>query len=178
MRIKTLIALASLPLSATVILAQNITYDFDKSMDFSRVRTYAWVRGTVLDDDLNHRRIVEAIDRQLRSRGLRETDASAHPDVFVAYHASFDSDLQITGFSSGWGGYRFAASRSGTARAEEILRGTLAIDMMDALSNTIVWRTIATKDIDVNAKPEMREKNIGKTVAKLFASYPPAPARR
>ena len=112
MRNVTFVACASLLLSATVALAQNITYDFDKSMDFARVRTYAWVRGTVLDDDLNHRRIVEAIDGQLRSKGLRKIKADAHPDVFVAYHASFDSDLQITGFSSGWGGYRFAASRS------------------------------------------------------------------
>jgi uncharacterized protein DUF4136 len=178
MRIRTLVAAASLLLSATVASAQNITYDYDKSMDFSRVRTYAWVRGTVLDDDLNHRRIVEAIDSQLRARGLRKIESYAHPDVFVAYHASFDSDLQIVGFSSGWGGYRFGASRSGSARAEEILRGTLAFDMVDAATNTIVWRAMATKDIDVNAGPEKREKNITKTIAKLFANYPAASARR
>ena len=178
MRNLTFVTFASLLLSATVALAQNITYDLDKSMDFARVQTYAWVRGTVLDDDLNHRRIVEAIDGQLRSKGLRKIEAWAHPDVFVAYHAGFDSDLQITGFSSGWGGYRFGASRSGTARAEEILRGTLAIDMVDGLSNTIVWRAMASKDIDVNAKPEKREKNINKTVAKLFQSYPAASERR
>jgi hypothetical protein len=41
MRIKTLIATAGLLLSATAALAQNITYDFDKAMDFGRLRTYA-----------------------------------------------------------------------------------------------------------------------------------------
>lgn len=178
MRIKTFIAAVSLLLSTTAALAQNITYDFDKSMDFGRFRTYAWVRGTVLDDDLNHQRIVEAIDAQLRGQGLRQVEAGAQPDVFVAYHASFDTDLQVVGFSSGWGGYRFAASRSGTARAEEILRGTLVVDMVDAATHTIVWRAMATKDIDVNAKPEKREKNITKTVAKLFESYRAVSGRR
>ena len=178
MRIATFVTAAALALSSTVGLAQSLTYDFDRSMDFRRIRTYAWLRGTVLDDDLNHRRIVEAIDGQLRSKGLRKIEAHAHPDVLVAYHASFDTDLRIEGFSSGWGGYRFAGARSGTARAEDILRGTLAIDMVDALSNTIVWRAMASKDIDVNAKPEKREKNINKTVAKLFQSYPAASERR
>jgi hypothetical protein len=53
----------------------------------------------------------------------------AQPDLFVAYHATFDRDLQISGFSSGWGPYRFALNRTGVARAEEILTGTLAVDM-------------------------------------------------
>jgi Domain of unknown function (DUF4136) len=178
MRIATFVTAAALALSATVGLAQSIAYDFDRSMDFDRLRTYSWVPGTELSDDLNHRRIVDAVDAQLRSKGLRKVEKFAHPDVLVAYHASFDRDLQIEGFSSGWGGYRFAGTRSGTARVEEILRGTLAIDMVDALSNTIVWRAMAGKDIDVNAKPEKREKNINKTVAKLFKSYPAASERR
>jgi hypothetical protein len=174
MRIGNSAMAAGLLLSATVALAQSINYDYDRSMDFTRVRTYAWVRGTVLQDDLNHRRIVEAIDNGLRSKGLNKVEADARPDVLVAYHASIDTDLQIEGFSTGWGGYRFAGSRSGTARAEQILRGTLAIDMVETRSNTIVWRAIASKDIDVNARPEKREKNIHKTVAKLFKNYPVA----
>jgi hypothetical protein len=83
-------------------------------------------------------------------------------------------DLQITGFSSGWGGYRFAGSRSGMVRAEEILIGTLVVDVVNAKTKTIVWRGTATKEVDVNASPEKRDRNINRAAEKLFKNYPPA----
>jgi hypothetical protein len=122
---------------------------------------------------LNDKRVVSAIDAQLALKGLVKVDSPADADVAVAYHATFDRDLQINGFSSGFGGYRFGGNRSGTARAEEILTGTLAVDVVNARTKTIVWRGIANKDIDVNANPEKREKNINKTAQKLFKNYPP-----
>jgi hypothetical protein len=33
---------------------------------------------------------------------------------------------------------------------------------------------VATRDLDVKATPEQREKNINKAVEKLFKHYPPA----
>jgi hypothetical protein len=63
--------------------------------------------------------------------------------------------------------------RSGTARAEEILVGSLVIDVVDARTRTIVWRGMASKDIDVDASAEKRDKNINKAAEKLFKNYPP-----
>jgi hypothetical protein len=177
MRMLTSAIAASVLLAGTIALGQTITYDYDKSKDFGRAKTYAWVRGTVVPDAFNHRRIVDAVNAQMGIRGLREVEMAANPDLFIAYHASFDSDLHITGFSSGWGGYRFG-DRSGTARTEEILVGTLAVDIIDAATRTIVWRSIATKEIDVDASPDKRAKNITKAAEKLFAHYPVKPGRR
>jgi hypothetical protein len=173
MRISTFVTTAALALLGTMTFAQSVSYDFDRSTDFSRLRTYAWVRGTTLHDELNHKRIVGAIDAQLSQKGLVRLETRANADVLVAYHATFDRDLQINGFASGWGGYRFAGSRSGTARAEDILVGTLVVDVVNADTSTIVWRGIASKDIDVKASPEKREKNINRTAEKLFKNYPP-----
>jgi Domain of unknown function (DUF4136) len=122
MRAATLASAASLALLGTIAHAQGVTYDFDRATDFSRIRTYAWVRGTPLGDELNHKRVVNAIDAQLASKGLTKVEASMNPDVLVAYHASFDRDLEINGFASGWGGYRFGGMRSGSARVEKIVR--------------------------------------------------------
>jgi hypothetical protein len=174
MRISTCLTTAVLALGS-VTFAQSVTYDFDRATDFARFRTYAWVRGTTLPDELNHARIVGAVDAQLAAKGLAKVQTPTGADLLVAYHASFDRDLQINGFSSGWGGYRFPGSRSGVARAEEILVGTLAVDVVDARSRTIVWRGIASKDVDVKASPEKRQKNIDRTAEKLFRNYPPRP---
>ena len=172
MRITTFFAAAALVAFGTIAFAQSVTFDFDRSTDFASLRTYAWVRGNRLDDELNHQRILRAVDAQLAMKGLAKIEPSARPDVLVAYHAAFDRDLQINGFASGWGPYRFA-SRSGSARAEEILVGTLVVDVMNAATNAIVWRGMASKDIDVKAGPEKREQNINKAAERLFKNYPP-----
>ncbi len=172
-RITTFVTTACLALVGTLAFAQSVTYDFDKTANFSQFRTYAWVRGMNLDDELNHQRIVRAIEGQLAAKGFAKADRQANPDVLVAYHASFDTTLQITGFSSGWGGYRFAGSRSGSARADEILVGTLVVDIVNAKTEAIVWRGTASRDIDVKANPEKREKGINKAAEKLFKNYPP-----
>jgi hypothetical protein len=172
MRIATFATTVCLALVGTIVCAQSVTYDFDSAANFTRFKTYTWVRGTNVNDELNHKRIMRAIDAQLTARGFSQVEAIGNPDVLVAYHASFDRDLEIN--ASGLGGYRLAGPRSGTARVEEIVVGTLAIDMMDAQTKNIVWRGIATKELDVKASPEKKEKNINKTAEKIFKNYPPA----
>jgi hypothetical protein len=174
MRIRTFVTTVCLAMLGTIAFAQSVTYDFDRTASFSKFQTYAWIEGTSVSDELNHQRIVRAIEAQLASEGLSKVERSANPDVLVAYHATFDKSLQITGFSSGFGAYRFAGSRSGSARADEILVGTLVVDMVNAKTQAIVWRGTATKDIDVKASAEKRDKSIKKAAEKLFKHYPPA----
>ena len=174
MRIGTLATAVSLMLLGTITLAQSVTYDFDRAANFASFRTYAWTRGVELSDQLNHARVVQSIERQLGLKGFTRVPASANPDVLVAYHASFDRNLQINGFGSGWGGPRFSGMRSGTATTQEILTETLVVDMIDADAKSIVWRGLASGDVNVAAKPEKRDKNINKAAAKIFKNYPPA----
>ena len=179
MRFMQLMIAAGVLTAGTIGTAQQVSYDVDRQQDFSKFRTYTWVRGTEIADPLNHRRIVAAIDAQLAAKGLVPGATPGQADVVVAYHASFDRDLQISGFSSGWGGYRFGGSRSGVARAEEIVTGTLIVDVIAARTREIVWRATATREIDADATPEARERNINRAVAKLFKTYPaPKPAGR
>ena len=170
---RTVMAFAALTLSARIVTAQEVSYDYDKTAAFAGYHTYAWVTGHPVDDALNHKRIVAAVDSQLKVKGFRLVDGSEHPDVLVAYHASFGKNVQVTGFSNGWGGYRFA-NRSASARAEEITVGTLVIDLVDAATRSIVWRGTASKDLDPKASPEKRDKNINRAVEKVFRKYPPS----
>jgi hypothetical protein len=172
MRIATVMTTVGVLLFSAITLADNVNYDFDPNANFSSFRTYTWVRGNEVGDQLNHSRIVRAIETQLGIKGLTKVDANDRPDVLVAYHASFDENLQISGFSTGFGGYRFGGNRSGTARVEEITIGTLAVDIVDARTKTIVWRAMASKELDPKASPEKRDKNINKATEKLFRNYP------
>ena len=166
MRFATLIGTAAL-LASTTAQAQTVTYDYDRSADFGAIKTYAWVGGN-LEDELNHQRVVHAVDAQLAGKGLRKVEPDEHPDVVLAYHAAFGREVQVSG--SGWNGYRL--SRTGSARVEEVLVGALALQFADARTGDVVWRGMASRDVDVDASPEQRDKNITKAVEKLLKHYP------
>lgn len=172
MKFASVIAAALLLLVSATANAQSVSFDFDKTARFSSFRTYAWIRGTEVPDEFNHARVVDAVNTQLVAKRLAPAPATARPDLFVAYHAVFDRSVQITGFADGFGPYRLG--RSVSARTNEIVTGTLVVDLIDAATNTIVWRGIAAKEIDVKADPRAREKNINRVAARLFKNYPPA----
>ena len=166
---KTLVSAVLTICLGTMVLCQHVAVDFDKGSDFSRFKTYAWVPGTDVPDELNHKRIVRAVDDQLMAKGLARV--ASGPDLLVAYHASFDRDLQIVGLSGGLP-YRFGGGPL-NARAETILKGTVVIDLVDADTQAIVWRATATSDIDPGATAEKRDRNIARAAAKMFKHYPP-----
>jgi len=177
MRIATMLTTLGLALMSAGASAQNVTWDYDKEADFTRYRTYTWVPGTNLGDEFNHKRVMAAVDAQLAAKGMRRVEANENPDMLVAYHASFDRDLQINASSfdtGGWGGYRFGSNRTGSARVQEILVGTLIVDLVDAGTRDVVWRGIANKEVDVKADPEKRDRNMNQAAEKLFRKYPPA----
>ena len=50
MRITTAATVVGLALLGPITLAQNVTYDFDRSAPFARFKTYTWVKGTPVND--------------------------------------------------------------------------------------------------------------------------------
>jgi hypothetical protein len=175
MRIATFAVTVWLTLLGAIALAQNVTYDYDRAVNFSAYKTYAWTRGTELTDELNHARVVRAIDAALVAKGLAPVKPNANPDVRVAYHASFDKNLEIIGSSQGFGPLGLGGDRLGSARVQPVLVGTLVVDISDARTHAIVWRSLASSDIRPTDKPESRERKIVKATEKMFKNYPPKP---
>jgi hypothetical protein len=173
MRIATFTTCVWLTLLGTMALAQSVTYDYDRAANFSNYKTYAWTRGTELTDDLNHARVVRAIEGALVAKGLARVEPGANPDVLVAYHASFDKNLEIIGSAHGWGPLGLGGDRWGSARVQPVLVGTLVVDISDAWTHAIVWRSLASSDIRPTDKPESRDKKITRATAKMFKNYPP-----
>jgi hypothetical protein len=174
MRMHTLVPMLGLALASATASAQKVTYDYDKAADFSKIRTYAWAETRAeVQDDFNHKRIVAAVDSQMALKGLTKVEQGGVADVLVAYGAGFDRNLQISGSSSDWGGPLYRGNRSGSARTEEIVTGTLVIAMVDPETKSVMWRGVAVRDLDKNASPEKRDKAVNKAVGKVFEKYPP-----
>jgi hypothetical protein len=149
--------------------AQDVSYDYDRSANFSGYRTYAWAGGTNLADDFNHARIVAAVDRQLAAKGLTGVDSAGSPDVLVAYQVGMHQDLEVNGYEN-----RLDLPSGGPswARLERVPVGTLVVGIIDVKTHSMVWRAAATKDLDSSASPGKWEKSINKAVEKMFKHYP------
>jgi len=105
---RTLItSLAAFVAMSAIALAQHVTYDVDRSVDWHRFSSYAWVQGPASADSANNDRIVNAVTGELASKGFQRVAQDAGPDLLVAYHTSLDCDVKVTGLSKGWGPYQF-----------------------------------------------------------------------
>jgi hypothetical protein len=161
-------------------VAQKVSYDFDKTANFQSFKTYAHKDGTKVGQPLIDDRITAAIDAAMASKGF--TKAEGKPDVFVVYHVAFDKQKDISTYSSGYGGgygaygWGWGGGWGGgttTTQVRDILIGTLVIDLADANKGQLAWRGMGVKEVNVQAKPEKRDKSITNAVNKIFKNYPP-----
>ena len=155
---------------ATAGLAQDVNYNFAKDVDFSRFKTYKWVeiKGSELLDDITAKQLRSAIEEELAKKGLRQVDRD-DADLYIGQQVAIRQEKEISAYSSGWGpGPGWRGRGFTTAQTNTILIGSLALDMYEVPKRQLVWRGVATKTLDVNAKPDKREKNIKKGVEKLL----------
>src|SRR5579862_5635199 len=68
-------ALLLLPGILTSAVAQKVKVGYDKSVDFSKYKTYTWAKPSMpITRPLLYEMVVGAIDNQLAKRGLQRTD--------------------------------------------------------------------------------------------------------
>jgi Domain of unknown function (DUF4136) len=160
-----------------LVLAQDVTYNYDQGTDFSKFKTYKWVeiKDAPHPDELMDKQIKAAIDSQLALKGLSKRDGDP-ADLYVGYQIGVDKEKSINAYNMGggpWGGGARWGGGMATATTSTINIGQLVIDMYDPAQKQIVWRGMGTKEIDPTAKPDKRSKNLEKGVAKMLKNYPP-----
>jgi hypothetical protein len=178
-----LILWTSLLMIAGAAFGQDVRYNFDKSTDFTKFKTYEWVviKDATQADSLTDKQIKAAVDAQLAAKGLRKLEGE-DASLYVAYQAAIGTEKQFTSFNSGWGygpgwyggGWYGYGGGVTTGQTSTIYNGQLVLDMYDPANHDLIWRGVASKSLDPKAKPEKREKNLNKAVAKLLKNYPPA----
>jgi len=167
---------------SSAALAQDVRYNFDKQSNFSGFKTYRWValKGAQPLPDLTERQVKAAIDAELAKKGLTLAQGD-QADLLVGYQAAVDTEKQYTSYDTGWGygpgwyggGWYGGGGGMTTGSTSTIYVGQLAVDMYAAAPHQLIWRGVASKTLDENAKPEKQQKNLAKAVAKLLKNYPP-----
>lgn len=147
----------------------RVTSDFDRSADFNSYKTYNFHQKGIdkLElNDLDKRRILNAIDAQMAAKGFAKTDAS--PDLYINVLASSKEKINIdNGYYGGyWGPYY-----GGGSRVYQYTSGTIIIDIVDDKRNILVWQGAGSglnvSDLDRKAD------DIPQAVAEIMAKFPP-----
>ncbi len=175
----------ALSLMIASALGQDVRYNYDKSTDFSKFKTYKWVdiKGAQKPNDITDKQIRASIDAELAKKGLSKVDSDS-ADLYIGYQVGIQTEKEFTSFNSGMGpGWGYGAGWGGgwygggggmtTGSTSTIYIGQLALDMYESSKKDLAWRGVVSKTIDTKAKPDKQQKNLDKAVAKLLKNYPP-----
>lgn len=162
-----------------VVACSSVTtsFDYDKSADFSKYKTYSYTDHTQKLPEINsldRDRIIAAVDAEMSKRGYTKTDSN--PDALVDIFLKTEEEMTATatntggygrwGYGYGWGG--------GTTHVDynKYTKGTIFISLIDRATEKIAWQGRGTKTLNENVKPEKKEANIKSAIALVFANYP------
>ena len=158
--------------------AQKVKIDYDKTADFSKFKTYAWVQGTPLFDPELDAYVRNSVADMLHHLGMTEAPVNA-ADILVTYHAAVDTDISVgtaldPTFAATGGtpmpGHSVWETSSGAAPAH-VSKGSLAFEILDRVKNQPVWTGVAKHTVK-DTQHERRDQ-LQKALDKLFHTFPP-----
>lgn len=174
---KRILYIMLLPLLLLLGSCQSIKVvsDFDKEVNFSQYKTYAFHKPSIDKvklNDFDKKRILHAIDAEMAAKGLVKSDT---PDMIIGIYTKEAErvDIYQNYYGGAWGWYPyyhpFGYPNTSVSRTVE---GTLFIDLLDAKSNKLIWQGIGYTDIK-NRTTEKKEQQLKELIGKILSQYPP-----
>lgn len=180
-----------IPIIALLILnscsSLSVTADSDKSVDFTKFKTYSYYGWADNSDKILNQfekeRIEKAFSNELTKRGLTYVESAG--DLVVTLYIVTEQKQQTTatttGMYTGYGGYYGYGPRYGwgggmsttSYNTYDYTVGTLVIDIYDDGGKALIYESVGKGTIDEN--PKAREKNITHVAAAMMKAYPVKP---
>lgn len=153
----------------------RVNSDYDKKVDFSQFKTYAFYK-TGIDkveiSDLDKKRILRSIDEEMTAKGLTKSET---PDLLININTKAEKNINVNQFYAGYGygwGYGWNPYWGGHTSVSTSTEGILTIDLIDAKKKELVWQGEGTGYLTQNT--DKKDENIKCFVTKILALYPPA----
>ena len=169
----------------TAAFGMSVKSDYEKTYDFSRLRTYAFKTDRASNDPLNTntivaRRIQNGLATQLDANGFSQT--TQDPDFIVAFYSTTTqkTSIQSTGFGGfgygrgfGWGYGIPGAGRWYRGFGPDIwttnyTQGCVMADVIDPKTNELVWRGVVTDTVKGIGQSEKQANQAAKDLVKNF----------
>jgi len=150
------------------LIAQDVQTDYDHTTDFSKYKTFTWIKQPKTENPLMQQRIIDAVNTQLETKGLRLVSTDA--DLGISANTATREEQTLNSFYdgfSGWGWHRYW----GPVTVETYTVGTLVVDLFDMQTKQVKWWSAASDTI--SDKPEKNAKKLNEAVEKMFKHFPP-----
>jgi hypothetical protein len=162
--------------------AQKVKVGYDKSVDFSKFKTYTRLEPSQPPTrPVLYRIVVSSIDSELSAKGLQRVDSDGDLTLELAggvdYGIAVASGPPLTSSHSGappainstmWSGANGGQGELLPAEPE----GSLQLQFIDRAANKIIWSGTVTQALDQEDKGKSLEL-ASKAVSKLLQRYPP-----
>jgi len=163
----------------------DIKTDYDRSVNFSQFRTYAFFNPMGIENP-NYSSIYgsifrEAISREMESRGYTKSD---NPDLLINVSGRLQDKTRVTttpdpymsggyyGYRRGaygaWGGYGYGTQ----THVSQYTEGTVNVDMVDRAQKRMVWEGVAVGRVNEKRTNEETRANIHAGIKEMFAGFP------
>ena len=158
--------------------------DYDPNIDFSKLKTYAWLPNQpqgqtrlLHTNFLRLNRIRDAIDRALLAKGLNQTKQS-DADFLIRSLVTekLDSVAMPTGHSPDHDP-DLPAPVPKTKSAERYENVALIVDFLSARDQNLIWRGEDEIRVQRDTTAKTREGFIQELVGRILSHYPPAIVR-
>jgi hypothetical protein len=173
MRVALTLAMLGAP---SLLSAQDVKTDYDKTYDFSKVHTFAVKMGTRWGNQLGEDRVKNEITQALTAKGWKQASEETADSIAVIHGASqtkHDVNTFYSGMGGGWGYYGGGGMATASTTVSEYQVGTLVVDIFDRPSKKLIFRGTATDEL--SDKAEKNQKKANKATTKMFKDFPPKP---
>jgi hypothetical protein len=167
---------------AGCVTGPYIQADYDRSVDFTAYKTFAFVKPLGTDRNgyqtIISQHLKAATARELEARGLRLDETS--PQLLVNFNANLSEKMRVVNTapagSAHYYDYRYGAYSSWSRYPYDQYvtyyhEGTLNIDVIDAAKKQLIWESTAVDTVTQktlnNIQPALDD-----AVAAAFAQYP------
>jgi len=175
---KTSLILSMMALLSACSSGPDLRSDYDPSADFTKYKTYGFVRvpGT---DQAQYQTLItqhfkKALREQMDARGYRyvETD----PDLLLNFNAILSDKVQVTtqpssGMYYGYRGYGAWGSYGSYTDVRHYTEGTVNVDMVDAKRQQLVWEGVAEGTVKESSKEDIGVR-IANVINLIMQQYP------
>lgn len=154
----------------------KVMYDYDRAVNFSNYETFNFHPNMNLStiSELDGKRILNAIEDQMKAKGFRLSDA---PDLYIDVVPSTRTRKKQAGSVGiglgNWGrnfGVNIGTSVPITKRVED---SSLVLEMIDTNSNQMIWQGVFEDTVNASNSPVDKEGIVNKSVSELLLNFPP-----
>lgn len=150
-------------------------YDYDKKADFRSYKSFSFHEKGLEKlemNDLDKRRIIESVTKNLEEKGLKRSEGQA--DLYVNILSFTKEKVNIYNnnwpYWQGWYGPWWSGGW-GMQQVRKYTEGSILIDLVESKTNTLVWEG---KGSDLNLDElEGKDERIQAVVKAILAHYPP-----